>query len=222
MSERPLLNADEVRILGCLIEKQITTPDYYPLTLNALSSAASQKSNRDPVVSYAEGDIVLALDSLREQNLAEMVTTAGSRVPKYGHRIEGLGELSDAARAVLCVMMLRGPQTVGEVKGRTTRLHAFASLQEVEATIQGLCEGEEPLLIKLPRAAGRKESRYVHVLCGPPDVSEASGEVLAEPVAAAARERQQQLGHLEQRVSELETIIATMQETIDRLSDLLD
>jgi uncharacterized protein YceH (UPF0502 family) len=124
------LNPAEVRILGSLIEKAVTTPDYYPLTLNALTNACNQSSNRDPVVAYAEHAVVLGLDSLRGRKLAFMFQGADSRVAKFGHRIAESFELALPETAVLCVLLLRGPQTLGEIRGRTARMHEFASLEE--------------------------------------------------------------------------------------------
>ena len=142
MPEEPTgpLNPAEVRVLGSLIEKDITTPDYYPLTLNSLTNACNQSSNRDPVVSFSEQDVVRALDSLRVKKLAFMFQGADSRVSKYGHRIVESLELGRPEVAVMCVLMLRGPQTVGEIRGRTGRMHEFASLDEAEAILGSLAE----------------------------------------------------------------------------------
>ena len=148
-----LLEETEVRVVGALVEKQVTTPEYYPLTLNALVSACNQISNRDPVVNYDEQTVARALESLRAKNLVYVFYGSDSRVPKYKHMMASVYELSPAELAAMCVLMLRGPQTVGEVRGRTGRLYSFADLAEVESTLEGLAQREEPLVLKLPRGA---------------------------------------------------------------------
>ena len=170
------LDEVEVRVLGALVEKQLATPDYYPLTLNALVNACNQISNRDPVVAYDERTVERAVDSLRGKNLAYVFYGSESRVPKFKHVMTEIFRLSPPELAAVCVLMLRGPQTVGEVRGRTGRLHNFADLGEVEATLDGLAKREEPLVTKLPRQAGRKEARYAQLLGGMPAVEEEAEE----------------------------------------------
>ena len=177
-----LLNDVEVRVVGSLAEKQLTTPDYYPLTLNALVHACNQISNREPVVNYDERTVADAVESLRAKNLVYIFYGAESRVPKYKHMMRELFQLSPQELAALCVLMLRGPQTVGEIRGRTGRLYEFASLSEVEATLEGLARRDEPLVSKLPRQTGRKEARYAQLLSGLPKVEEA-GDERATPAA---------------------------------------
>ena len=167
-----LLNEAEVRVLGSLVEKQVTTPDYYPLTLNALVHACNQLSNRDPVVQYDERDVAEAVDTLRLKNLIYIFYGADSRVPKYKHMMREVYGLSPQELAAMCVLMLRGPQTVGEIRGRTGRLYEFADLGEVEETLEGLARRDGPLVAKLPRQAGRKEARYAHLLSGAVTVEE--------------------------------------------------
>ncbi|MCA1617961.1 MAG: YceH family protein [Acidobacteria bacterium] len=182
-----LLDEREVRVVGSLIEKQVTTPDYYPLTLNALVHACNQLSNRDPVVQYGEREVADAVESLRARNLVYIFYGADSRVPKYKHMAREVLGLTPPELAALCVLMLRGPQTVGEVRGRTGRLHEFADLREVEETLEGLARRDEPLVTKLPRQAGRKEARYAHLLSGRPAVEEgAEGEASAPAAPRAA------------------------------------
>ena len=178
-----------MRVVGSLVEKQVTTPDYYPLTLNALVHACNQISNRDPVVQYGEREVSDAVESLRAKNLVYIFYGADSRVPKYKHMAREVFALSPPELAALCVLMLRGPQTVGEVRGRTGRLHEFADLREAEETLEGLARRDEPLVTKLPRQAGRKEARYAHLLSGQPAVEEeAEGQALtAAPRASASR-----------------------------------
>jgi uncharacterized protein YceH (UPF0502 family) len=167
-----MLNEREVRVLGALVEKQVTTPDYYPLTLNALLHACNQISNRDPVVRYDEREVSEAVESLRAKNLVYIFYGADSRVPKYKHMMREVYSLAPPELAALCVLMLRGPQTVGEVRGRTSRLYEFTDLREVETTLEALAQRDEPLIMKLPRLAGRKEARYAHLLSGTPAVEE--------------------------------------------------
>src|ERR1043165_7495991 len=174
MPTETLLNDVEVRVAGSLVEKPLPPPDYYPLTLNALVHACNQISNRDPVVSYDERTVEEAIEGLRRKNLVYVFYGSESRVPKYKHMMREGFELSPAELAALCVLMLRGPQTVGEIRGRTGRLYEFADLREVETTLEGLAQRDEPLVVKLPRQAGRKEARYAHLLSGTPAVEEES------------------------------------------------
>src|SRR5438105_15642728 len=153
----------EARVLGALIEKEITTPEYYPLSLNALVNACNQKSNRDPVVSLDEDAVLEAIDTLRDKRLAGIITGAGSRVPKYNHRFSETLNLGRREIAILCELMLRGPQTLGELRTRTERLHRFEDLSEIERLIERMPE----MVMKLPRRPGEKESRYGHLFSGP-------------------------------------------------------
>jgi uncharacterized protein YceH (UPF0502 family) len=208
------LNAVEARVLGALIEKAVTTPDYYPLTLNSLTAACNQKSNRDPVMALEETQVVRALDHLRDQGLAVQKTLVDARVPKYGHTIEQRVELSPGERAALCVLLLRGAQTPGEVRGRTGRLHEFGDLAEVEATVDGLASRlDGPFVVKLPRQPGRREHRYAHLLCGAVeiDVAEAAGPAL-EPATRAVRAEDERIAALEQEVAALHDAVAELQQ----------
>ena len=160
------LNDTEVRVLGSLVEKDITTPDYYPLSLNALVNACNQKSNRDPVMTLGEGSVQDALEALHEKALAGPASGADSRVTKYEHRIyEGL-KLSRPEVAVLCELLLRGPQTPGELRGRAERMHHFESIDDVLVTLKRLIDHDPPLVQMLPRQPGTKESRYANLLGG--------------------------------------------------------
>ena len=163
-----LLNDIEARVLGSLMEKSMTTPDYYPLSLNSLTNACNQKSNREPVMDLEETTVVRALDSLRENQL--VVLSASSRVPKYAEVLVDTRKMVKRETALLMVLLLRGPQTVGELRGRTERVYHFKDLAEVESTLEEL--GESGYVTKLPRKSGRKESRYAHLL---------SGDVMVEP-----------------------------------------
>ncbi len=203
-----------MRVLGSLAEKQVTTPDYYPLTLNALLHACNQISNRDPVVQYGEREVADAVETLRAKNLVYIFYGADSRVPKYKHMAREVYGLSPAELAALCVLLLRGPQTVGEVRGRTGRLHEFADLREVEETLDGLARRDEPLVTKLPRQAGRKEARYAHLLSGAPAVEEeAEGQTAttAAPRASSSRAGEsERVARLEAEVERLSGELAEM------------
>lgn len=187
-----VLDPIEVRVLGALLEKEITTPEYYPLSLNALVNACNQKSNRDPAVQYDESTVERALQLLRDKGLLLSITGAGSRVPKYGHRISERLNLGRRELAVLCELMLRGPQTVGELRTHSDRMHHFDDLSEVEAVI----ERQPELIARLPRRPGEKEVRFAHLLSGPPEASE------AEP-AAQPQPRQDRMGALETEMAAL-------------------
>ena len=172
----------EVRVLGVLVEKQITTPEYYPLTLNALTLACNQKNNRDPVTAYAEDKVAQAVESLREKNLVYIFYGSTSRVPKYKHVMPEVLHLTPPETAVICVLMLRGPQTPGELRGNASRLFEFAGLDEVEQTLAGLISHEpDPLVIRLPRQSGQKEVRFAHLLSGEISVEAPSPTEPASP-----------------------------------------
>ena len=164
MSEK--LTEVEARIVGALVEKQLTTPEYYPLTLNALTAACNQKSNRDPVVSFDEETVTRALEDLREKNLVYVFYGSTSRVPKYKHMLPQVFELEPAEVAVMCVLLLRGAQTLGELRERTGRLYEFSGIGEVSETLDSLMRRDEPLVVRLERQAGQKEARFAHLLCG--------------------------------------------------------
>jgi len=175
-----LLNETEVRILGSLIEKQVTTPEYYPLTLNSLTAACNQKNNRNPVTTLTEAEVERALDSLRDKNLAYVFHGSNSRVPKFKHVAPENLQLNTAELAAMCVLMLSGPQTTGEIRTRGFRLYEFAGLEEVDNILHGLSTRDEPLVTKLPRQAGQKEARFAHLLTGEVHVE----TVFSEPAVA--------------------------------------
>jgi len=178
---KDILTDTEVRVLGALIEKEIATPDNYPLSLNALTAACNQSSNRHPVVHYDEGEVGDAVESLREKGFVHLVDRGESRVRKHRHVLYEALNLGRPAIAVLCVLMLRGQQTVGEIRTRTDRLYDFSSLQEVEMTVNSLMGGESPLVVRLPRQAGQKEVRYAHLLAGSVAAAEAEDQPETEP-----------------------------------------
>jgi uncharacterized protein YceH (UPF0502 family) len=208
----PVLTAAEVRVLGSLIEKQITTPDYYPLTLNALTNACNQLTNRDPVVSFDETTVVRALDGLRDKRLAVLFHGAESRVAKYRHAIGDVIPLTPAETALLCVLMLRGPQTVGELRTRAERLFTFDNLPEVEQTLNGLMTRQPPLATKLPRQPGTKESRYAHLLSGAVETTPNERPVPIEPATATVRAENERVAALEEKVAGLERELAELKQ----------
>lgn len=224
MAEEPLLNDVEVRVLGALIEKQLTTPEYYPLTLNALTHACNQISNRDPVVAYDEKEVVRALESLREKNLAYIFYGSESRVPKYKHVVPEVLHLTPPQTAIICVLMLRGAQTVGELRGRTGRLYEFKELSEVEATLEALSVHEsQPLVVRLPRQPGRKESRYAHLLSGAVEVDTTPE---ATPRAEAARVKvlaeNEKIARLETEVETLRGEVAELRQQFEDFKKQFD
>jgi uncharacterized protein len=194
----------EIRVLGCLIEKQQTTPDVYPLSLNSLRLACNQTSNRDPVVEYDEPMIRSALDRLAARGWARLASGPGSRAVKYRHLLPEALEISDRELAVLCVLMLRGPQTPGELKARTERLHPLASLVDVHETLDGLIQRE--LVARLPRRPGQKEQRYLQLL--------GADQVDAEQAERATTGSDD----LEARLSRLEDEVASLREAVDSLT----
>lgn len=209
------LNPVEERVLGCLVEKGITTPEYYPLTLNSLTTACNQKSNRHPVVDFDEKTVVRALDSLRDRELARVVSGADMRVPRYYHRFAEVVELADDEVAILCELMLRGPQTVGELRGRASRMAPFEELTHVSAALDRL-EARE-LAMRLPRQPGRKEPRYAHLLAGPPEAGEEEAEA-ETPVERATLEVRAE----NERLDSVEAEVARLREELTLLSQQLD
>jgi len=203
------LDAVETRVLGSLLEKEIATPEYYPLSLNALANACNQKSNRDPVVSYDEGTVEEALESLREKGLAMRITGRDVRVPKHSQRFTEKFNLGRREAAVMCVLMLRGPQTVGELRGRTERLYTFDDLEAVESTLHRLEEME--FVQQLARQAGYKEPRFVQLLSGDVETAE---EAAAPAAARSSSDRD--------RIAALETALADLKREFDEFRKRFD
>ena len=199
----------EVRILGCLMEKEATTPDNYPLSLNALTNACNQLSNREPVMSLGEDAVKWAVNSLRQQSLVRAIQPSDARVMKFQHLVTEKLDLDQPACAVLCVLMLRGPQTLGEIKTRTNRLAEFTSLGDVEAAVSGLIARE--LTVEMARRPGQKETRYAHLLSGPP--SEAPAEVPID--IAAAEPPRDRVAELEASLDEVRRELAALRERFD-------
>ena len=202
----------EARILGALVEKQLTTPEYYPLTLNALVNACNQKNNRDPVVSYDERSVNESLETLRDRNLVYVFYGSTSRVPKYKHMLPSVYELNEAETAIMCEMLLRGPQTLGELRGRCERLHPFSSLGEVQETLDGLMRRDDSLVVRLPVQPGRKEARFAHLLHGEIDV-----EALAVQSARPSRSGvdSERIEKLEEEVTVLRGEVESLKQTFD-------
>lgn len=205
-----ILTEIEARILGSLVEKQLTTPDYYPLTLNTLVNACNQKNNRDPVVMYSEKSVGETLEIMRDRNLVYVFYGSTSRVPKYKHMLPSVYELDEPATAIIAELLLRGPQTLGELRGHCERLHAFADLGEVQESLDGLMRRDDPLVVRLPVQPGRKEARFAHLLSGAIDI-----EAMAATTTRASRTagEPERLEKLEEEVSSLRNEVETLKQT---------
>ena len=208
-----ILTAVEVRVLGSLIEKQVTTPEYYPLTLNALTLACNQKNNRSPVTAYTETTVAEAVESLRAKNLTYVFYGSNSRVPKYKHVMAEIFHLSHPELSLMCVLMLRGAQTVGELHGRSARLYDFRGLEEVEETLGLLiAKDPEPLVIRLPRQPGQKETRFAHLLAGEINLESIAAEFQSPKDVGAGRQATgERISHLEQEVERLSEEMQSLQ-----------
>ncbi len=207
------LTETEARIVGALVEKQLTTPEYYPLTLNALVNACNQKSNRDPVVAYNEATVTNTLEDLRDRNLVYVFYGSTSRVPKYKHMLPGVYELEPSETAVITELLLRGPQTAGELRGRCERLYEFGGLGEVQETLDGLMRRDEPLIVKLPVQPGRKEARFAHLL---------SGEIDVEALAAAHPSRAAQAEAASDRIGKLEEEVTSLRGEVEDIKQTFE
>jgi hypothetical protein len=222
-----VLTSAEARVLGALVEKEVTTPEYYPLSLNALINACNQRSNREPVMALDEEAVRQALHRLEDLRLAGRARSTDGRVAKYEHWLGEVFNFSRAETALLCVLLLRGPQTPGELRGRTERLHHFDEIGEVLSALQKLMEREPPLVAVLPRQPGTKESRYAHLLSGP---VEALAVASTEP-AFTRRETGQgagmgpisgaEAGH-EERIAQLEATVVELRQQMDALRQKID
>ncbi len=208
------LTPNEARVIGCLIEKEKTTPDQYPLSLNAVMTACNQKSNREPVMNLSESEVQEILDDLVKKHLVSEKTGFGSRVAKYQHRFFnsefGGSHFDDQEMGITCVLLLRGPQTPGELRTRTNRLCDFADVHAVEAVLNKLAERDDgPFVVKLPREAGKRESRYAHLFSGEVDVSQIAAS--AAPAAVSAS------GGGDDRISQLEQMVLELSEEVQAL-----
>ena len=195
-------------MLGSLVEKDITTPDYYPLSLNALVNACNQKNNRDPVMALGEDAVRAALDSLQGQRLAGPASGADSRVTKYEHRLQEVFNFDRREIAILCVLLLRGAQTPGELRGRAERMYRFEALEDVHGTLDRLSQREPALVAVLLRQAGMKESRYMHLLSG---AAESAGAAASAPAGAFDSEDPDRVGRLEEEVLALRKELTEVQ-----------
>ncbi len=202
------LSFEEQRVLGALIEKSKTTPDYYPLTLNSLVTACNQKSARNPVVEYDEETVVLALDSLKKKGLTGNVISSGMRALKYRHNLAIAHPLDPAETTVICLLLLRGPLTAGEINSNSGRLHDFESLTEVQETLEQLANYEIPFVIQLPKRPGQKEARYCHLFGDSPENN--SNDYSEEPA-------RKNVSQLEERLSKVETELAELKAAFDKL-----
>jgi uncharacterized protein YceH (UPF0502 family) len=219
------LSPAQARVLGALVEKEVTTPDYYPLSLNALINACNQRSNREPVMDLDEEEVRNALHRLEDLGLAGRTRGADGRVAKYEHWLGEAFNFTRAEAALVCVLLLRGPQTPGELRGRTDRLHSFDEISDVLAGLQKLIEREPPLVAVLPRQPGTKESRYANLLSGPVE-SASPAEIASTPRAAAQPSaaavpldegQQDRIAQLEGIVAELRQEVAALRQKIDDL-----
>jgi len=206
-----LLNEVETRVLGSLIEKDVTTPDYYPLSLNALVNACNQKNNRDPVMTLDEEAVREALDTLQQKRLAGPTSSADSRVTKYEHRMQEAFNFTRGETAVLCVLLLRGAQTPGELRGRTERMHRFEDLTEVQSTLQRLMQRDPPLIRILPRQPGTKEARYKHLLAGDLEVIADAPQASATPVRSRSADADR-IDRLQDEVANLQNEVADLKQ----------
>jgi uncharacterized protein YceH (UPF0502 family) len=214
------LNEVETRVLGALVDKDITTPDYYPLSLNALINACNQKNNREPVMSLDEDAVRRALDGLHAQNLAGPAGGADSRVTKYEHRLQEVFNFNRAETAIVCVLLLRGPQTPGELRGRAERMHRFEALDEVQSTLQRLMQREPPIAKALPRQPGTKETRYMHLLSG--DIEELGVARAASSAIGSHTDDNEVLMRLEGEVQELRREIADLKQQFEAFRKVLE
>jgi uncharacterized protein YceH (UPF0502 family) len=207
-----ILSDIELRVLGALIEKQVTTPEYYPLTLNALTLACNQKNNRYPITAYNDTAVAQALETLREKNLTYVFYGSSSRVPKYKHVMTEIFHLTQAELALMCVLMLRGPQTVGELHTRASRLYNFSNIEGVDETLNLLIRKDpEPLVVRLPRQAGQKEVRCAHLLSGEINFDQLAEADRLETARASGRPPSERVLKLEQEVEALRADVTTLQ-----------
>jgi uncharacterized protein len=212
------LTENELRVLGVLIEKEITTPDYYPLSLNALQSGCNQKSNREPVMELSEQEVLETVDSLKEKRLVWQLSVAGARVPKFEHNLRSFFPIDEAATAVLCTLMLRGPQTAGEIRTRAERMYSFKSLEDVVQELNNMAGGETLLVQELQRIPGHKENRWVQLFSDQPVQAEETGRTLPSGSAVSTERKtstDQRLELLEEQVATLTDQLLSLQKAFD-------
>lgn len=214
------LTAHEARVIGCLMEKSVTTPDQYPLTLNALTNACNQKSSRHPITALEQGTVQHTVRELEKKKLVRLDENFRRGIEKYAHRFyttqyEGY-QLDSAKRAVICLLLLRGPQTPGELRARAARLHAFSDNGDVVTTLNELMENEnEPLVVKLPRTPGRKDSEYTHLFCGDIDIESYATEAAATVKPRTSQQGNAQLSELIERVTALEAEVLELKRRLN-------
>ncbi|ETZ22673.1 YceH family protein [Pedobacter sp. V48] len=204
----PVLNAEELRVLGVLMEKSKTTPEYYPMTINAITAACNQKTSRKPVVQYDEQTVILALDTLKRKSLISTATGGSSRSIKYKHNFAIVFPVTPQEVAIICLLMLRGAQTPGELNTNSGRLYEFESLEDVQSVLERLSDPEMPYVLQLPKRAGQKEMRYVHLLSGTPDLTQ--DDSIDDNYSRPASD-------LEQRLAKVEEELAIMKADFDKL-----
>ena len=210
-----LLNQVEIRVLGALVEKDVITPEYYPLSLNALVNACNQKNNRDPVMNLTEDDVRQALHGLQEKHLAGPATNAEDRVTKYEHRLQEVFNFTRGENAIVCVLLLRGPQTPGELRSRSERMHRFEDLTDLQSTLQSLMHRDPPLVKVLPRQPGTKEARYAHLLSGGVESRLNIEADTARPaLPAPSPADSQRIAHLENEVAILQREVADLKQQL--------
>lgn len=202
----PVLGAEELRVLGTLMEKSKTTPDYYPMTINSLTAACNQKTSRKPVVEYDEETVVLALNTLKKRGLIATATGGSSRAIKYNHNFAIVFPVLPAEVSLICLLILRGPQTPGELNTNSARMYEFESLEEVQEVLEKLASGDTPYVMQLPRRAGQKEVRYAHLLGGKPSPEDLKEEVSQKPSS-----------NLEFRIAKVEEELAELKQAFDKL-----
>ncbi len=204
----PILSAEELRVLGVLMEKSKTTPDYYPMTLNGLTTACNQKSSRKPVVDYEEETVILALDSLKKKGLIATATGGSIRSVKYKHNFAIVFPVLPQEVALICLLILRGPQTPGELNTNSGRMYEFESIEEVQSVLEKLSQPETPFVKQLPRRSGQKEVRFAHLL---------GGEIIFEEEESPQEPARKSVGELEARVAKLEEDYSSIKEALDKL-----
>ena len=211
---------NEARVIGCLLEKEVTTPDQYPLTLNALTTACNQKSNREPILALDDATVLDIVEQLKEKRIINDVSSFGSRVAKFQHRFcnteFGSLQFTEQERAAICVMLLRGPQSAGEIRTRTNRLCSFSDVKEAEDVLDGLASHPKgPYIVKLPREAGKRDCRYMHLFSGEIDLEALATQ--ASPVAASSATAER-LTQLEEEVSAMKLEITELKEMLESLT----
>jgi uncharacterized protein len=209
-----ILTEIEARVLGALVEKDITTPDYYPLSLNALVNACNQKNNREPVMTLDEEQVRQALGSLQEKRLAGPSSGADSRVAKFEHRLQEVFNFDRREVAVVCVLLLRGPQTPGELRGRTDRMYRFEALEDVVSTLDRLAQRDPPLVRVLPRQPGTKESRYAHLFSGEPEIADVAVSPPGPHASTQHESNNDRILQLEEEVARLRSELADVQQQL--------